>query len=125
MELKQTILLIDTELESKKILEAVLSPAYKLVIADNGKKAYNWLLDGNTPLLIILKYSDNKLFECEFIHQIRTSSYFKSLKTLLMSKTKPNFPQNSFCLADDFIKTPLKPNILFDKIEKLTGVKVS
>jgi len=120
--IKESILLIDNTLETKKIMEALLTPRFKFIVKENGKKAYAWLLDGNKPKLIIIKFTANEIHECEFIHQIRTSSYFRSIKTLLIGKEKPIQNSNNFCLADDYLKTPIKPNLLYAKIEKLTHI---
>ena len=118
MNKRRTILIIDDHDCIRLLLGSILSKNYEVVAKKDGLEAMAWLSSGNIPDLILLDLVMPSLNGYEFLKNLRTSGFFKSIPVLILSVNNYSSEmQRCYQLGiKDFFHKPFNPIQLREKI---------
>jgi DNA-binding response OmpR family regulator len=105
------ILIIEDDNYMQLILKKFLGKSYELEICPSALEALSFLQNGNIPDLIISDLNTPNLSGLEFITQMQSSDFFKSIPVMIVSGEDSSEIRVK-CLntgADDFIVKPFNP----------------
>ncbi|QJD94578.1 response regulator transcription factor [Mucilaginibacter robiniae] len=105
------ILVIEDDNYMQLILKKFLSKAYEIEICPTALDALSFLQNGNIPDLVISDLNTPNLSGLDFIKQIQSSDFFKSIPVIIVSG-EDSSEVRVRCLntgADDFIVKPFNP----------------
>jgi DNA-binding response OmpR family regulator len=105
------ILIIEDDNYMQLILKKFLGKSYELEICPSALEALSFLQNGNIPDLIISDLNTPNLSGLEFITQMHSSDFFKSIPVVIVSGEDSSEIRVK-CLntgADDFIVKPFNP----------------
>lgn len=105
------ILIIEDDNYMQLILRKFLGKAYEIEICPSALEALSFLQDGNIPDLVISDLNTPNLSGLEFITQMQSSDFFKSIPVVIVSGEDSSEIRVK-CLntgADDFIVKPFNP----------------
>jgi len=120
--MKKQILAIDDEQTIRMILEATIKKTnrYEVISKADGADAYQWLMKGNFPDLIICDIMMEKMSGMEFLEIIRNSGFFGDIPIIMLSgenesKLRIQCYQKG---AQDFLVKPFNPDELIALVDK-------
>ncbi|WP_345949083.1 MULTISPECIES: response regulator transcription factor [unclassified Mucilaginibacter] len=105
------ILIIEDDNYMQLILRKFLGKAYELEICPSALEALSFLQNGNIPDLVISDLNTPNLSGLDFIAQLHSSDFFKSIPVIIVSG-EDSSEVRVRCLntgADDFIVKPFNP----------------
>ncbi|UEG53805.1 response regulator transcription factor [Mucilaginibacter daejeonensis] len=105
------ILIIEDDNYMQLILRKFLGKAYELEICPSALEALSFLQNGNIPDLVISDLNTPNLTGLDFITQISSSDFFRSIPVIIVSG-EDSSETRIRCLdtgADDFIVKPFNP----------------
>jgi DNA-binding response OmpR family regulator len=105
------ILVIEDDNYMQLILKKFLSKTYEIEICTTALDALSFLQNGNIPDLVISDLNTPNLSGLDFIMQIQSSDFFKSIPVIIVSG-EDSSEVRVRCLntgADDFIVKPFNP----------------
>jgi DNA-binding response OmpR family regulator len=105
------ILIIEDDNYMQLILKKFLGKSYELEICPSALEALSFLQNGNIPDLVISDLNTPNLSGLEFITQMQSSDFFKSIPVMIVSGEDSSEIRVK-CLntgADDFIVKPFNP----------------
>jgi DNA-binding response OmpR family regulator len=115
------ILIIEDDNYMQLILKKFLGKAYEIEICPSALEALSFLQNGNIPDLVISDLNTPNLSGLEFISQLHSSDFFKSIPVIIVSG-EDSSEVRVRCLntgADDFIVKPFNPAELEARIRAL------
>jgi DNA-binding response OmpR family regulator len=118
---KEQILIIDSEWNILKLLYAVLSNRYDLVVKNSSVDALQWLENGNRPALIITEYQLPYIDGALFIKHLKYSGIYNNTPVIVLSDTNDvEAKVNSLAFyVGAIISKPFNPSYLMFKIDTL------
>ena len=116
--MKKTLLVVDDELSIRLLLEHFLGDEYNVVTKDDGQKAFDWILTGNQPDLILADIEMPVLNGFELLDKIRTDNKMKEIPYLVVTgKGKSENYLKSFRHgASDYLQKPFSPEELKTRV---------
>ena len=118
--MKEIILIVDDDLTSRLILKVLLiKKGYGVILAENGKTAYEILTAKNPPKVAIIDWVMPIMDGSQLCEKLRTFSQRKNFYLIMLtSKSDPNEVVKGIKSgADDYIIKPPHPDILCARIE--------
>jgi DNA-binding response OmpR family regulator len=118
---RQTVLIIDDEPSTRRVLEHFLKREFDVVVKEDGLTGMGWLDAGNAVDLIIADLNMPHLNGREFIRVLRASNLFGDLPLVMLSGTEESSDRIQ-CLelgADDFMVKPFNPMEVMAKIKAI------
>ena len=115
------LLAIDDETSILMILNFVFGKKYEVIQKTNAKEALDWMQLGNIPDVIIADMNMPQLSGYDFIHQIRSSGFFRDVPLVMLSGNESTADKIK-CLkagADDYMVKPFNPEELEARIENI------
>jgi DNA-binding response OmpR family regulator len=115
------ILIIEDDNYMQLILKKFLGKAYEIEICPSALEALSFLQSGNIPDLVISDLNTPNLSGLDFISQLHSSDFFKSIPVIIVSG-EDSSEVRVRCLntgADDFIVKPFNPAELEARIRAL------
>ena len=119
---EKNVLVIDDSDSIRFLLEFVLQENYSVKSLENGMDALVYLQEGNIPDLIISDLEMPKMNGINFIQNIKSSSFFKSIPLLVLSG-RDDSKDRIACFregADDFLVKPFNPEELKLRIANIS-----
>src|SRR4051812_26790195 len=120
------ILIAEDNAISQELLRKILvSRGYEVVIAPDGRVAWDLLCQGLNPDLCILDIMMPIMSGLEVLQRIRKDNRFKRLKIILCSalRDRETIAQGATLGIEYYILKPFKPEIVLQQVEKaLQGV---
>ncbi|MEM9920219.1 MAG: response regulator [Bacteroidota bacterium] len=118
---KKSVLIIDDHEGLRKIIGRFLSKQYAVTTQPDGLSALAWMHQGNVPNLIILDMNMPGLTGFDFLSNLRSSGFFRSIPVVVVSAEEE--PQ----LIDDckklkiqkYLTKPFNPLQLNDLIDSI------
>ncbi|MFY0594409.1 response regulator [Roseivirga sp.] len=124
---RYSLLIVEDELTTRRLLTYLLEPYYHVHCAGNGKEAKKWLNAGNKADLIITDIEMPIMNGLEFIKLMESKPRYRKIPVMVMSSLSTS--SKEFKLIADrvkvFLKKPIEPKILFWRIEQLLAEKVT
>lgn len=118
---KKQILIVDSEQNILKLLYAVLSHEYDLVVKTSAIEAIKWLELGNNPSLIITEYLLPFIDGALFVKHLKYSGFYQSIPVIMLSDVH-ELPSKIDYMAFNIgavISKPFNPSYLTATINKL------
>lgn len=118
---KERLLIVDSEWNMLKLLYAVLSNKYELVIKNSSLDAMQWLESGNRPALIITEYKLPYIDGASFVKHLKHSGIHHTTPIIMLTdvpdleKKMHSFPFDNGAI----ISKPFNPSLLVSKIKSL------
>jgi len=125
--MKKKILVIDDEITIRTLLEKFLRNQYEVTAVGNGQEALTWLQGGNMPDLIIVDLEMPSMDGYEFLQQVKSSGFFRSIPIMMLSGVDSS-AERVKCLkagALDFMIKPFNPEELLIKIDILMRMRIN
>jgi DNA-binding response OmpR family regulator len=125
--MKKRILVIDDEITIRTLLEKFLRNLYEVTAMGNGQEALTWLQGGNLPDLMIVDLEMPSMDGFEFLKQVKSSGFFRSIPVLMLSGVDSS-AERVKCLkagALDFMIKPFNPEELTIKIDILMRIRLN
>jgi len=125
--MKKKILVIDDEITIRTLLDKFLSNLYEAKALNNGQEALTWLQSGNIPDLMIVDLEMPGMDGYEFLKQVKSSGFFRSIPVLMLSGVDSS-AERVKCLkagALDFMIKPFNPEELTIKIDILLRIRIN
>jgi DNA-binding response OmpR family regulator len=125
--MKKRILVIDDEITIRTLLEKFLRNLYEVTAMGNGQEALTWLQGGNLPDLMIVDLEMPNMDGYEFLKQVKSSGFFRSIPVLMLSGVDSS-AERVKCLkagALDFMIKPFNPEELTIKIDILLRIRLN
>jgi DNA-binding response OmpR family regulator len=125
--MKKRILVIDDEITIRTLLEKFLRNLYEVTAMGNGQEALTWLQSGNLPDLMIVDLEMPSMDGFEFLKQVKSSGFFRSIPVLMLSGVDSS-AERVKCLkagALDFMIKPFNPEELTIKIDILMRIRLN
>lgn len=125
--MKKKILVVDDEITIRTLLEKFLSNLYDVTAMGNGHEALSWLQAGNMPDLIIVDLEMPSMDGFEFLKQVKSSGFFRSIPIMMLSGVDSS-AERVKCLkagALDFMIKPFNPEELTIKIDILLRIRLN
>lgn len=125
--MKKKILVLDDEITIRTLLEKFLSNLYEVTATSNGHEALAWLQKGNIPDLLIVDLEMPSMDGFEFLKQVKSSGFFRSIPVLMLSGVDSS-AERVKCLkagALDFMIKPFNPEELMIKIDILMRIRLT
>ncbi|HEY8401087.1 MAG TPA: response regulator [Cytophagaceae bacterium] len=119
--MEKTLLVIDDVDSTLAVIYHTLEYKYNVVRQENGKKALEWLHEGNLPDAIITDLHMPEMDGFEFMKHIRSSGFFRDIPLLILSSYE-NSNIRIQCLkagADDYLIKPFNPEELEARVENI------
>jgi DNA-binding response OmpR family regulator len=117
---KQTILLVEDDLDILNFLETVFSDKYKILKANNGDSGWN-LVYGNFPDLIISDIMMPGLNGIQLCNKVKTTIETSHIPVILLTArvSVEHEIEGLETGADDYIHKPFHPSLLQLKVQKI------
>jgi DNA-binding response OmpR family regulator len=115
------ILIIEDDNYMQLIMKRFLGKAYEIEICPSALEALTFLQNGNIPDLVISDLNTPNLSGLDFVQQISSSDFFKSIPVIIVSG-EDSSEVRIRCLnrgADDFIVKPFNPAELEARIRAI------
>ncbi len=115
------ILIIEDDNYMQLIMKRFLGKAYEIEICPSALDALTFLQNGNIPDLVISDLNTPNLSGLDFVQQISSSDFFKSIPVIIVSG-EDSSEVRIRCLnrgADDFIVKPFNPAELEARIRAI------
>ncbi|MFA6125848.1 MAG: response regulator [Bacteroidales bacterium] len=125
--MRKKILVIDDEITIRTLLDKFLSQLYEVTALGNGQEALTWLQGGNMPDLMIVDLEMPSMNGFEFLQQVKSSGFFRSIPVLMLSGVDSS-AERVRCLkagALDFMIKPFNPEELTIKIDILLRIRLN
>ena len=123
------ILVAEDNAISQELLRKILvSRGYEVVVAGDGRVAWDLLCQGLNPDLCILDIMMPVMSGLEVLQRVRKNNQFKKLKIILCSalRDRETIAQGASLGIEYYILKPFKPDIVLQQVEKaLQGVTES
>ncbi len=120
------ILIAEDNAISQELLRKILtSRGHEVVVAGDGRVAWDLLCQGLNPDLAILDIMMPVMSGLEVLQRIRRDDRFRGLKTILCSalRDRETIAQGATLGIDYYILKPFKPDLVLQQVEKaLQGV---
>ena len=120
---KKTILIVDDEKNIRSALEIILSSAYQVKAAENGKQALAMLKSGKVkPQLVILDMFMPEISGREVAEQIRKDDELKDIKLIFLTVAKfseMGKGEIAKLKVADYITKPFDNNDLLKRVKKV------
>src|SRR5215212_3209399 len=120
------ILVAEDNAISQELLRKILvSRGYEVVVAGDGRVAWDLLCEGLNPDLAIMDIMMPVMSGLEVLQRIRKDTRFKKLKIILCSalRDRETIAQGATLGIEYYILKPFKPEIVLQQVEKaLQGV---
>lgn len=115
------ILIIEDDNYMQLIMKRFLGKAYEIEICPSALEAITFLQNGNIPDLVISDLNTPNLSGLDFVEQLNSSDFFKSIPVIIVSG-EDSSEVRIRCLnrgADDFIVKPFNPAELEARIRAI------
>ena len=115
------ILIIEDDNYMQLIMKRFLGKSYEIEICPSALEALTFLHNGNIPDLVISDLNTPNLSGLDFVEQINSSDFFKSIPVIIVSG-EDSSEVRIRCLnrgADDFIVKPFNPAELEARIRAI------
>ena len=115
------ILIIEDDNYMQLIMKRFLGKSYEIEICPSALEALTFLQNGNIPDLVISDLNTPNLSGLDFVEQINSSDFFKSIPVIIVSG-EDSSEVRIRCLnrgADDFIVKPFNPAELEARIRAI------
>lgn len=115
------ILIAEDNAISQELLKKILvSRGYEVVVAGDGRVAWDLLCQGLTPDLCILDIMMPAMSGLEVLQRIRKDPRFKKLKTILCSalRDRETIAQGASLGIEYYILKPFKPDLVLQQVER-------
>jgi CheY-like chemotaxis protein len=115
----------DNAISQELLRKILLTRGYEIIIAPDGRVAWDLLCQGLNPDLCILDIMMPNMSGLEVLQRIRKDNRFKKLKTILCSalRDRETIAQGATLGIEYYILKPFKPDIVLAQVEKaLQGV---
>jgi len=115
------ILIIEDDNYMQLIMKRFLGKSYEIEICPSALEALTFLQNGNIPDLVISDLNTPNLSGLDFVQQISSSDFFKSIPVIIVSG-EDSSEVRIRCLnrgADDFIVKPFNPAELEARIRAI------
>lgn len=111
---KRTILIIDDEVDSLKLLTRALVSSYDIVAKADGAEAVRWLQSGNSPDLIITDVMMPNMDGGEFVKILRSSKSHRHTPIFIVSANNDVRNRIKFLQmgVNDYLSKPVHPEEL-------------
>src|ERR1044071_1556830 len=120
------ILIAEDNAISQELLRKILvSRGYEVVVAGDGRVAWDLLCQGLNPDLCILDIMMPAMSGLEVLQRIRKDQRFKRLKIILCSalRDRETIAQGATLGIEYYILKPFKPDLVLQQVDKaLAGV---
>lgn len=118
---KEQILIIDSEWNMLKLLYALLSNEYNLVVKSSSFDAMQWLEAGNKPALIITEYGLPYIDGALIVKHLKYSGIYNDTPIIILSEAQDlKLKTQDFYLGSGaVISKPFNPSYLTFKINAL------
>jgi two-component system, chemotaxis family, chemotaxis protein CheY len=118
---KKRILVIDSEWNMLKLLYALLSDQYELVVKESSFDAVQWLESGNRPELIITEYQLPYIDGPLLVRHLKYSGIYGQTPVIILSDAEDlKIKAGSLPLSSGaIISKPFNPSYLMFKINAL------
>ncbi len=111
------ILLVDDVLTNLKCEEFILHNKYKLTMARSGEEALRYL-ETTIPDLVLLDIYLSKMNGYEVIEQMRKNPKTAEIPVIFLTADGQDNEERGLAMgAADFIKKPVDPKVLLDRVE--------
>lgn len=115
------ILIIEDDNYMQLIMKRFLGKSYEIEICPSALEALTFLQNGNIPDLVISDLNTPNLSGLDFVQQMNSSDFFKSIPVIIVSG-EDSSEVRIRCLnhgADDFIVKPFNPAELEARIRAI------
>ncbi len=118
--MKRQLLVVDDDQSTRRLLEFLLEPYYKVACVNNGSEALNWLREGNDVDVIITDYEMPVMNGVELLGEMKRCSRFQGIPVIVISSQKMDDLFIKFDPLDvsAFLKKPVEPQTLFWRVEE-------
>jgi len=125
-EIRHSLLIVDDELTTRRLLTYLLEPYYNVFCAENGEKAKKWLEAGNTADLIITDIEMPIMNGFELIEMLTSEPSLSHIPVMVISSlTEESIKDNPITSGVKVIlKKPVEPKVLFWRVEQLLSQAV-
>jgi two-component system chemotaxis response regulator CheY len=119
--IKQQILIIDSEWNMLKLLYALLSQEFDVVVKTSSVDALHWLVNGKKPALIITEYKLPRIDGVLFIKHLRFSGLYSDIPVIILSDAHDleNKTNGLPFFTGAVISKPFNPSYLVNRINFL------
>jgi two-component system, chemotaxis family, chemotaxis protein CheY len=121
------ILVIEDDEALCWLLQRILSVKYEVTIMRNGMDGMNWLLNGNTPDLIVSDLNMPSLDGIELMQKIRFSGFLRGIPVMILSGDQ-NPAKKKQCMdlgAARYIMKPFEPSFVLSEVENVLGARIT
>jgi CheY-like chemotaxis protein len=116
-DLKKRILVVDDNLESRKLFKEILEYAgYEVVIVQEGDDALEYLSSDQDFDLIITDMLMPFMTGIELAEKLKS---YRETKNIPILGTSAHFREKQDIMVDDFISKPVDNNLLLEKVKRL------
>lgn len=116
-DLKKRILVVDDNLESRKLFKEILEYAgYEVVIVQEGDDALEYLSSDQDFDLIITDMLMPFMTGIELAEKLKS---YRETKNIPILGTSAHFREKQDIMVDDFISKPVDNNLLLGKVKRL------
>lgn len=115
------ILIAEDNAISQELLRKILvSRGYEVVVAGDGRVAWDLLCQGLNPNLAILDIMMPAMSGLEVLQRMRKDSRFKKLRTILCSalRDRETIAQGASLGIEYYILKPFKPDVVLQQVER-------
>lgn len=117
--MKQLILAIDDSQIIQLLLKNLLSSKYEIVLKDNGADAFEWLMEGNYPDLIITDLHMPLLNGNTFLENLMISGIWRDIPVIVLTSALDAEAHIEGLKAKLLIHKPFNPTYLQEKVDQL------
>lgn len=121
--MKQLILAIDDSQIIQLLLKNLLSSKYDIVLKDNGADAFEWLIEGNYPDLIITDLHMPLLNGNTFLENLMISGIWRDIPVIVLTSALDADTHLVGLKAKLLIHKPFNPTYLQEKVDQLLMAK--
>lgn len=116
-DLKKRILVVDDNLQSRKLFKEILECAgYEVVIVQEGDDALEYLSSDQDFDLIITDMLMPFMTGIELAEKLKS---YRETKNIPILGTSAHLKEKHDIMVDDFISKPIDNNLLLEKVKKL------
>lgn len=116
---KNTVMIVDDLESQRKIIEAMLSPTYELMLLSSAQECLTALEDKKIPDVILLDVNMPEINGLQLCTRIREIMGTRTIPIIFVSSSGTREDRNiGFDVgADEYINKPINPKELLNKIE--------
>ncbi len=114
-----TVLILDDEPMTRKVLQLALNKDFNTVIKDDGMAGMSWIETGSPVDLVVADLNMPHLNGKEFLKVLRSSNMYGHLPVIILSGSEESTDRIQ-CLelgADDFMTKPFNPMEITAKVK--------